>query len=104
MKMLKKKRYKKSYENNFLCSPNIYKGLNMKIKLKTFIFEIQFHTESTFQLKQKIHKLYKLYISDDISINKKCQLYDKMINLSKSVKIPKYKSSICNKSVPPDNC
>jgi hypothetical protein len=67
-----------------------YRGVNTLFKLEDgFIFELQFHTQASFDAKQKAHELYEeLRVSNDA--NKIRKLGDQMGEIFASIPMPEY--------------
>jgi hypothetical protein len=98
--------YIKIHENNYMCSPNIYYGVNMKFKkdsIPELVFEIQFHTDETRNLRQEIHSIYDEYRLENIDDMKKCDIYKQMVKASKVINVPEYNSTYKCKIIPDPN-
>ena len=82
------------WESNSYCDGNIYKGINNNYSYNGYLFEIQFHTQESFALKQEIHGEYEEF---RLSIDpvKRCKLYTSMLEKSRKIAniIPPCKSS-----------
>ena len=66
-----------------------YRGINTTIiSSQKQKFELQFHTEESFQLKTKTHKLYKASRWRKASRNRRAEVAKIMIELAKDVTVP----------------
>lgn len=76
-----------------------YKGINTIVEKDGIKFEIQYHTQESFDLKNgKLHELYEIARNDNTPFDTKREIQLKMIELSDKLKQPKNISSILNKS------
>jgi len=74
---------------NYWTSGDPYKGINVMVDHPDgFFYEIQFHTPSSYRLKNKLTPLYEKY-RDEKNVKKRQEIYDEMLKLSKGVSIPK---------------
>ena len=74
---------------NYWTSGDPYKGVNVMVDHPDgFFYEIQFHTPSSYRLKNKLTPLYEKY-RDEKNVKKRQEIYDEMLKLSKGVSIPK---------------
>lgn len=78
-------------KNTFKVEGATYKGINNNyISPSGTQFELQFHTQESFNLKQnELHKLYEEQRADNTSLERKKELVDQMIFLSSKLTIPK---------------
>ena len=82
-------------KNTLSDSTAPYRGLNAIVENSAgFKFEVQFHTEQSFDTKQKTHELYELVRKDGISAKEKADINKKMIDLASSIETPKNISTI----------
>jgi hypothetical protein len=66
-----------------------YRGINaVIISSRKQKFELQFHTEESFQLKMKTHNLYKERILTEISEERKAEISKIMLESAKEVFVP----------------
>ena len=67
-----------------------YRGINVTvISSQGQLFELQFHTEESFQLKMKTHKLYKAAVSSTNLAERKKKIIQAMVVSAKNILIPK---------------
>jgi hypothetical protein len=68
-----------------------YKGVNVKVRSRDGVeFEIQFHTEQSYEIKEKkLHKLYEEYRKEDTPREKATRLRRQMIAISDTIELPK---------------
>ena len=67
-----------------------YRGINITIiSSQGQKFELQFHTEQSFRLKTQIHGLYKEADLTTISVERKLEIIQIMVESAKNVPIPK---------------
>ena len=68
----------------------VYKGINTILEKDGIKFEMQYHTEESFNLKNgKLHELYENARLDTTTYDEKLKLKNEMIKLSNSLKNPK---------------
>lgn len=86
--------------NNTFSIPNTaYKGINTLVKNPNgYIFELQFHTYQSLQIKEKNHKLYEKTRLESTPREEKRKLIKKMIENSKKVIVPNKIGKIINLS------
>jgi len=66
-----------------------YRGINITvISSQGQIFELQFHTKESFDLKTKNHKLYKQMKSNTISIQRKEEIKAELVKMARTVQLP----------------
>jgi len=69
---------------NYFCPENSYKGLNRFYTHEGYTFEIQFHTNQSFEVKMKTHKEYESFrISTDETA--KCELSKEMMGVTNQI-------------------
>ena len=67
-----------------------YKGVNTVVEKEGIYFEMQYHTQESFDLKNgPLHKLYERYRDTKISKRERMRLYKEMLDLSNKLEIPK---------------
>ena len=77
-------------KNTFKSKDATYRGINNQYIKNGQIFELQFHTEESFNLKNgELHKLYEEFRLDTTTPERKKELSDEMKRLSNQIKIPK---------------
>lgn len=92
LEVLKQKGYKTiKIKNTWIYDTITYKGINIIIENpKGQIFELQVHTEESFNLKEnEIHRLYEKTRKLDIDSEELIEINKEMINLSNQLKKPK---------------
>jgi hypothetical protein len=92
----------KNFKNTF-CDGNIYKGVNTSFKYDEFIFEVQFHTQESFNLKMDTHRIYEALRLGNID---ECAGIFESIKLSNYIENPDGldKISKCKKYNIPSKC
>lgn len=67
-----------------------YKGVNTVVEKDGINFEMQYHTQESFDLKNgPLHELYEKYRDTNISDRERMKLFKEMLNLSNELEIPK---------------
>lgn len=67
-----------------------YKGVNTVIEKDNIIFEMQYHTQESFDLKNgPLHELYEKYRDTSTSDQERMKLFKEMLDLSNGLEIPK---------------
>lgn len=66
-----------------------YKGINTTLKKDKLNFEMQYHTDLSLQVKEKLHILYEEERLITTSLERKKELKEEMIKLSESIPEPK---------------
>ncbi|QIW15929.1 hypothetical protein A4G20_06070 [Pasteurellaceae bacterium RH1A] len=71
-----------------------YKGINtfvnVLLKKDNIIFELQYHTQESFELKNgRLHQLYEVFRSPETSVQEKAKILLEMQKLSANLKVPK---------------
>ena len=67
-----------------------YKGVNTVVEKEGIYFEMQYHTQESFDLKNgPLHKLYERYRDTKISKRERMRLYKEMLDLINKLEIPK---------------
>ena len=67
-----------------------YKGVNTVIEKDNIIFEMQYHTQESFDLKNgPLHELYEKYRDTSTSDRERMKLFKEMLDLSNELEIPK---------------
>lgn len=67
-----------------------YKGVNTVIEKDGIIFEMQYHTQESFDLKNgPLHELYEKYRDTSTSDRERMKLFKEMLDLSNELEIPK---------------
>ena len=67
-----------------------YKGVNTVVEKDGINFEMQYHTQESFDLKNgPLHELYEKYRDTNISDQERIKLFKEMLNLSNELEIPK---------------
>ena len=96
-------KYVVTWIDNSLCIPNTYAGLNVNFAEKgdDFQFEIQFHTEDTFEHKQLVHTIYENLRTSSVEELKKKYTCD-LIKYNNCLDIPSYKYTNCKTN--PTDC
>ena len=85
--------------NTFSISNTAYKGINTLVRNPNgYIFELQFHTYQSLQIKEKNHKLYEKTRLESTPREEKKKLIKKMIENSKKVIAPNKIDKIINLS------
>ena len=89
-KNLKEKGYTLIEVTNTFTETNVsYKGINTLVKNKDgYVFELQFHTPKSFEVKKINHKLYEEVRLRDTSQERKRELINMMIENSNAIEIP----------------
>lgn len=103
-KQLMEKNIVPDWQGNYFCDGNIYKGLNRNYKYNELLFEIQYHTEESFNLKQTVHEDYETYRDPATSKEIKCQIFNKLVDKSNEVKNPIYTGKTCYVVPKPTEC
>lgn len=68
----------------------MYRGVNTVVKMPDgYLFELQFHTSDSLEIKEIVHKLYEEYRQLNPNSNRAKILEKQMIEISDSVAIPK---------------
>ncbi len=77
-------------KNFWLDKNNPYNGINTVYKTSNNqIFEVQFHTSESFELKNgELHKLYEEFRKDDTSAERRAEITEEMFKLSSKLTIP----------------
>lgn len=66
-----------------------YKGINTFVEKDGVVFELQYHTQDSFTLKNgKLHTLYEEFRLDETSLERKNELWLQMVQLSAKIKQP----------------
>ena len=77
----------------------MYKGINTTITKNGQVFELQFHTEQSFNLKNnELHKLYEEAREISTSTERRAELQRQMIELSRQIPTPPGISTIQTKA------
>ena len=77
-------------KNTFKIKESSYKGLNNQYEKNGVIFELQFHTKESFDLKNGVmHKMYEEARLDTTPKERKEELNREMLAMSNKIKIPK---------------
>lgn len=78
-------------KNSWNNPRNPYKGINTTVVAPNGQkFEVQYHTKESYELKEKMHKLYEDWrVIKDKTSEKAISLNREMMQLSRSLKIPK---------------
>ena len=67
-----------------------YKGVNTVVEKDGINFEMQYHTQESFDLKNgPLHELYEKYRDTNISDRERMKLFKEMLDLSNELEIPK---------------
>lgn len=67
-----------------------YKGVNTVVEKDGINFEMQYHTQESFELKNgPLHELYEKYRDASTSDQERMKLFKKMLDLNKGLNIPK---------------
>ena len=82
-----------SRSKNYFCDKNIYKGINRTYIFNNFLFEIQFHTDASYDAKtNKTHALYETFrqkcSQPECTVEEKttkCELAKKMIAINDAI-------------------
>lgn len=85
---------------NAFTDESVYKGLNILVRDEKAgdIFELQFHTQISFDIKQRMHPIYEQMRMSDNAVEK-ASLLAEMAKLSKKVRLPKDIIFIVNKEL-----
>ena len=95
---LKAKGYEMIEVNNTWTEGSVYKGINTLVRNKNgYVFEMQFHTQRSFDVKEVNHKLYEESRKLNTSRERKAELTFQMIKNAESVTFPKDIDKIKNK-------
>lgn len=74
---------------NTWLSNGPYKGVNTFLEKDGLVFEMQYHTQESFGLKNgPLHELYENYRDVDTPDQERMKLFTEMMNLSKQLKTP----------------
>ena len=98
----KKNLESKGYEmiectNTFHLKKAPYRGINTLVKSpKGYVFELQFHTPQSFQIKEENHKMYEEHRLEGTSQERKKELTFLMKQNAMKVKVPKNIESVKN--------
>ena len=77
----------------------VYKGINTTIIKNGQVFELQFHTEQSFNLKNnELHKLYEEAREISTSTERRAELQRQMVELSRQIPTPPGISTIQTKA------
>ena len=88
--LLSKKNYILIKVENTWKNGNVYKGINTVLEKDDIKIEIQYHTEESYNLKEKIlHKLYEEYRDTNTVKSRKKELQKEMKKISLKIKNPK---------------
>ena len=88
--LLSKKNYILIKVGNTWKNGNVYKGINTVLEKDDIKIEIQYHTEESYNLKEKIlHKLYEKYRDTSTVKSRKKELQKEMKKISLKIKNPK---------------
>ena len=88
--LLSKKNYILIKVGNTWKNGNVYKGINTVLEKDDIKIEIQYHTEESYNLKEKIlHKLYEEYRDTSTVKSRKKELQKEMKKISLKIKNPK---------------
>ncbi|HEU4107892.1 phage putative head morphogenesis protein, SPP1 gp7 family [Streptococcus pneumoniae] len=67
-----------------------YKGVNTVVEKDGINFEMQYHTQESFDLKNgSLHELYEKYRDTNTSDLERMKLFKEMLDLSNGLEIPK---------------
>ena len=70
--------------------PSPYKGVNTTLEKDGTLFEMQYHTKESFDLKNgELHKLYEEFRKDGLSDEERASISKKMFNLSNKLNPPR---------------
>lgn len=95
---LKKQGYNMIEVTNTFNVDGAYKGINTLVQdLDGYVFELQFHTPKSLEIKEINHKLYEEQRLDSTPNKRKAELNDIMRNNANSVSLPKGIDLIKNK-------
>ena len=95
---LKAKGYEMIEVNNTWTEGSVYKGINTLVRNKNgYVFEMQFHTQRSFDVKEINHKLYEESRKLNTSKERKAELTFQMIKNAESVTFPKDINKIKNR-------
>lgn len=88
--LLSEKNYILIKVGNTWKNGNVYKGINTVLEKDDIKIEIQYHTEESYNLKEKIlHKLYEEYRDTNTVKSRKKELQKEMKKISLKIKNPK---------------
>ena len=90
---MKKQLIKQGFEvqnvKNTWLTNGPYKGVNTFLKKDGLVFEMQYHTQESFDLKDgPLHELYERYRDVNTSDQERMKLFTEMVELSKQLKVP----------------
>ena len=87
---IKRKGYEIVKVKNYWNEPDDpYNGVNVTVKTdKNKVFEIQYHTQESFEIKEELHKIYEKSRKLSRKSKKRQEYIEEMFNLSKNIKIP----------------
>lgn len=86
---MRKKGYNLIESTNTFPTQSPYKGINCLVQDKEgFVFELQFHTPQSLEIKEVNHKLYEEARQLDISKEKKEALFNQMTSNSDRIEVP----------------
>ncbi len=84
-------------KSTWLNSASSYKGVNAQLLTpEGYIFELQFHTQQSFEVKEDIHKFYEEWRAIGTTDQKKLELFEKMKELSSNLQKPQDVDKINN--------
>lgn len=84
-------------KSTWLDSASSYKGVNAQLLTpEGYIFELQFHTQQSFEVKEDTHKFYEEWRAIGTTDQRKLELLEKMKELSSNLQKPQYVDKINN--------
>ena len=84
-------------KNTWLDSASSYKGVNAQLLTpEGYIFELQFHTQQSFEVKEDTHKFYEEWRAIGTTDQRKLELLEKMKELSSNLQKPQDVDKINN--------
>ena len=98
---LRKKGYTVVEVTNTFSATNVpYRGINTLVKSNTgYVFELQFHTPQSLEVKEENHKLYEEYRLAKTTKERKKVLTNLMQNNADKIVVPKNIQKVANKGV-----
>lgn len=99
MKALQQNGHEVIRVKNTLANPNAeYRGVNTNLKSpEGDVWELQFHTAKSLEIKEANHKLYEIQRLDSTTASQKKELGEKMAKNAASIPTPKGIESISSK-------
>lgn len=84
-------------KNTWLDSVSKYKGVNAQLLTpEGYVFELQFHTQQSFEVKEEMHKFYEEWREIETTDQRKLELIENMEDLSSGLQKPQDVDKINN--------